>query len=423
MIPTLFTSGVLIAPSGSLVSSGYVAGNTLGAQHFNWYLYHLTAELNNLLAGVGISQLTTDDQQIMKAVGRAQIAITATGTTTAAAFTGDTWVKYNNAGAATYDISAGASRAGVMLFIEETNANGVTIQTGSGTAFLGIGAVTLLWDGTQWVQTGGNAVIQILTTGSPYTIPAVINQIIIINATTNPFIANLPAATGSGKRVKIINGSLLATGLVKITPNGTDQIGSAGNVSIYLQNVDQSGAPYFFQSIELVDDRAGYWAVVDGQFQPHQTVDTDGQQYHLGKLHHVPLGNTTSRALLNSSQMVAGWNGPYTATGVFGIPNGAKAVRLRIRVVTGNASGGSSTWATLAWSDNNSNTPTFLTAHPMIDIGFVYATAVAVNGTSAILDVPLNASGQFYIYGWNFNNLASGYPSVTVCPIGYYMGD
>jgi hypothetical protein len=145
-----------------------VAGNTLAAQHFNYFQYHLTKELNNLLTAVGIGQSASDDTQLTQAVGLNQISISASGTTVASAFKGDTWTKFNNSGgASTYDISAGASRSGVRLTIEETNANGVTIKTGTGmTAFLGVGAIHLLWDGTQWVKIGGSTILAIFTSGS-----------------------------------------------------------------------------------------------------------------------------------------------------------------------------------------------------------------------------------------------------------------
>lgn len=168
MLPVFGTAAILVAAPAPLLSTGYVAGNTLAAQHFNWYLYHLTKELNNLLISVGIGQLVTDDTQLTQAVGLNQVSISASGTTVASAFKGDTWTQFNNSGgASTYDISAGASRSGVRLTIEETNANGVTIKTGTGmTAALGIGAVHLLWDGTQWCKVGGANIVQVFTSGS-----------------------------------------------------------------------------------------------------------------------------------------------------------------------------------------------------------------------------------------------------------------
>jgi hypothetical protein len=68
MIPSLFTGGSLIAPSSALITSGYVAGNTLGAQHFNWCWNHVTVELNNLLTAGALSQNSAVDTQVRDAI-------------------------------------------------------------------------------------------------------------------------------------------------------------------------------------------------------------------------------------------------------------------------------------------------------------------------------------------------------------------
>jgi hypothetical protein len=263
-----------------------------------------------------------------------------------------------------------------------------------------------------------------LALATPYSIPAN-TGVYFINSTTNPGVMNLPASTGSGIKIRVIDLAVLTTGLVRIAPNGGDNIGSAGNVSVYLQNVDQSGFVYKYQWIELTDTVAGTWDVTGGQFCPHQTVDTDGQQYYLGKLHHLPLGNTIIRTItnLNANVLVSGVNGPYTAAGVLGIPAGAKAVRIKYRLQIGNATSPAYSEAALVFSDNNSNTPTFFTAHPMIEMGYEAAETIAVGTLGGEIDVPLNASGQFYIYGLTFTNLNASYPTLVANVIGYYMGD
>lgn len=68
MIPSFATAGVLTAPSAPLILSGYVPGNTLAAQHMNWYLGHLTLELNNLLTLGGVVQNAAVDSQVGTAV-------------------------------------------------------------------------------------------------------------------------------------------------------------------------------------------------------------------------------------------------------------------------------------------------------------------------------------------------------------------
>ncbi len=68
MTPVFGTAAVLVAPSAPLLASGYVAGNSLAAQHYNWMWYHMTKELNNLLAFANLSQNTGDDTQVTQAV-------------------------------------------------------------------------------------------------------------------------------------------------------------------------------------------------------------------------------------------------------------------------------------------------------------------------------------------------------------------
>jgi len=171
MIPQFATAGVLLAPPSALLTTGYVPGNTLGAQHVNWLLYHLTAELNNVLSAQGLSQLTSDDSQVLKAVGRTNVLISTSGSvTTAAQFSGNTLVQFANlSGSSNYVIGNGAARPGVELIVEALTGSGVMIVNGSGSAFLGSGAVRLLWDGSQWCKIGGNAFLQVFTSGSAIT--------------------------------------------------------------------------------------------------------------------------------------------------------------------------------------------------------------------------------------------------------------
>lgn len=68
MFQTLFTAGSLIAPGAGLISSGYVAGNTLAAQNLNWYLKHISGELNSILSAAGIAPNANDDTQVRKAI-------------------------------------------------------------------------------------------------------------------------------------------------------------------------------------------------------------------------------------------------------------------------------------------------------------------------------------------------------------------
>ena len=72
MIPT-FASGAgigtgIISPSASLISTGYVAGQTLAAQHLNYYLWGITAELNSILTEAGIAPILNQSNQILNAI-------------------------------------------------------------------------------------------------------------------------------------------------------------------------------------------------------------------------------------------------------------------------------------------------------------------------------------------------------------------
>jgi hypothetical protein len=260
----------------------------------------------------------------------------------------------------------------------------------------------------------------VLGAGSPYTVPLIPGD---YRTTVAPFTLNLPAAQGSGVRIRITNG-MIAIGLVTITPNGTDLIGPAGNVSIFLQNVDQSGAPYYFQYIELVDDKLGYWKVAAGQYCPAQAVDTNGAQYELGKLHHLPLGNNTSRTDSLTVPAVGSYTTAIQITGSHGVPAGAKAIRARVWVDSSGTTAGNLTYLLLAFSDNNSgggSAPTLNSAHPLVASEWTLPTGGYHLSTFSEVDIPLNASGQCYGFTVATNNFASGQASITI--VGYYMGD
>ena len=68
MIPSFSTGGVLTAPPGALITGGYVPGNTLAAQHLNWYLNHLTMEINAVLTASGVAQNSAVDTQLRDSI-------------------------------------------------------------------------------------------------------------------------------------------------------------------------------------------------------------------------------------------------------------------------------------------------------------------------------------------------------------------
>ena len=68
MIPSWATGGVLTAPPTPLITTGYVAGNSLAAQNFNWILNHVTLEINNVLTAGGQAQNSAVDNQLLTAI-------------------------------------------------------------------------------------------------------------------------------------------------------------------------------------------------------------------------------------------------------------------------------------------------------------------------------------------------------------------
>ena len=263
----------------------------------------------------------------------------------------------------------------------------------------------------------------VLTSGSPYSLQPFFYGEVIVNASTNPYVVNLPKATGSGFRVKIVNVNSAAAGLVQIAPNGTDKIGPAGNVSIYLQNTDQGGNLNYFQSVELLDALSGYWVVTGGQYCPHQTADTDGQQYHFGKFIHLPTGNTVDRGLLNAAPTATStWYASPISGATKGVPAGAKGIRAKV-YLDAYATAAGIVELELAFSDNNSFSPGVLLSHPTMGIA-AYASAAGQHLHLMVeLDIPLNASGNFYMYTWGASNVTIGSSVIIIAAAGYYMGD
>jgi len=159
MIAEFGTAAILIAPSSPLLSSGYVPGNPLGAQHMNYYLNHLTAELNNVLTAAGISQSAADDTQVSKSVeilaGSGAVISTSGTLGTISPVPGTLYVL---TGASTATLPASPQKGCRLTFKAKTNAtstisanSGQTIGTTTSTSFSLYAQedyVILEWDGT-----------------------------------------------------------------------------------------------------------------------------------------------------------------------------------------------------------------------------------------------------------------------------------
>jgi|GEM_PF-5938019 hypothetical protein len=147
--------------------------------------------------------------------------------------------------------------------------------------------------------------------------------------------------------------------------------------------------------------------------------DTNGD-YYLGKLWHLPLGNTTNR-FINFSFLpsVGTWTAAQQVTGLYGVPSGAKAVRAKV-TLQAYATGTPGPCSTsVCFSDNNSNNPGQTSAHPEVTAAGYQSNAAMIITNE--IDIPLNSLGQFYMY-----ILASATPVDDQCRItmvGYYMGD
>jgi hypothetical protein len=113
MIPSWATGGVLSAPPTPLITTGYVAGNSLAAQNFNWILNHITLELNNVLTDGGQAQNSAVDTQLRSAI-RAMILSKVWPSLYIALSVGSPYSLVNGS-YGTVDVTAGATGYQVVL--------------------------------------------------------------------------------------------------------------------------------------------------------------------------------------------------------------------------------------------------------------------------------------------------------------------
>jgi hypothetical protein len=295
------------------------------------------------------------------------------------------------------------------------------LTAGDAQTALGISAFikTLLDDANEITaqSTLGLGVVSSSTT--PYTMTSsTLGRVFLITTGASAFVFNIASAAtildrGPFTIIKVDSGA----GVIEVKPNGTDVWANAGNVSCYLAKE--------WESLTFTASKSGELTVLGGAFIPHQTVDTDGTQLHLGKLIHLPLGNITYRSILDQDEVPAenNWSSAYQVTGSYGVPTGARAVRLKSSLLVKGLAAG---WADarICFSDNNSNAASDTTAHPSIAAGAYCPSA----GASTIkicteIDVPLNSLGRFYVYTDNFTNTNSSNTSLWATVIGYYMGN
>lgn len=156
-------------------------------------------------------------------------------------------------GSATLDISAGALRAGAKLFVKNVSIapQTLTLTYAAATSFtLTQGqSVVLVWDGAAWQFQASTAVTAVAT--GPYAVTPM-DYILAVTSGGGALVVNLPAATQIGKAYKVLKVDSGA-GSVAVTPNGTDKIGSTGNVVFSL------GAQY--AAVSLICSSAGNWTI------------------------------------------------------------------------------------------------------------------------------------------------------------------
>lgn len=80
--------------------------------------------------------------------------------------------------------------------------------------------------------------------------------------------------------------------------------------------------------------------------------------------------------------------------------------------------------AKMFFSDNNSNVPSLSTGHPRMGFqGYSDVAGHFISDGGKEVDIPLNSSGQFYIYSLTQNNITIASSILYMTVVGYYMGD
>jgi len=187
------------------------------------------------------------------------------------------------------------------------------------------------------------------------------------------------------------------------------------------------GLSAFFQTLVASADLT---TLLEGLGRTAASIAADSNTaLHFGKFHHLPVNNTTDCTLAGGTvipAVQANWYGSaIQATGLFGIPADAKGIRLRVNA-TAYPTAAAAVRLTLKFSDSTTYTPTAGTAHPEASIvGWTNAggTPIEILGTNVELDIPLNASGEFYVYTLAVSNVTLASSPLTMVPVGYWMGD
>jgi hypothetical protein len=255
--------------------------------------------------------------------------------------------------------------------------------------------------------------------GTETIVPFQYGTYVVLNA---PKTINLPAATGSKYRFRIIHAVTGGPTTVKIVPNGTDKLGAGGNVACYLHNSGYAD----LHSIELIDLYAGYWAVLSGQYVPDTLVGTEASTnyLYLGGLVHLP-GNFSGAMQVG---VVPASVGAYSSIPMNGyIPSGCAGVLLGVQLTTQSAAAGQ-VIIDVAFSNYNNyvpdqsfnNTPT---PHVWLQ-GYAPSAGISIVHKAEII-VPLQqfaSTAYFYMYSMILTNINGGATGAIVTFNGFYTG-
>ena len=143
----------------------------------------------------------------------------------------------------------------------------------------------------------------------------------------------------------------------------------------------------------------------------------------MGRLRHLPL-NATSRIISSAAPPASStWSAAIQAAGIVGIPTNAKGVRVKVNYNIYLTAAGIG-YSQVGFSDDTSNEPNITYASPTI--GEIANGNEGTIGSIRFyeIDIPLNSSGQFYIYtAAILANVTLASSHLNIVAVGYYMGE
>ena len=163
-----------------------------------------------------------------------------------------------------------------------------------------------------------NTIVPLASAQTPYTDQGAQGALVAAVTTgAAAFTYNLPAATGSGKSRTIFKADSGA-GVVNLVPNGTNVMGSLGNVTVSLS--------LQFQGITIVDTAAGVWSIVD------PITDNDG----------TAAANSDARVMTQKAVVtkLAAKTQLFTSSGTYTVPAGVSTIYISGVAAGGNGGAG-----------------------------------------------------------------------------------